>query len=493
MADARVASEWVLFQAGRPGQRPAVQGRLEDLEARESALHIRPGAPILLRPDGTADLDVLHYLTSSSFRRLSPGSQLGYAQNLRVHFSCLAARGVDWRDATADDLEAYAWWRHHDTRNLRRVASAAFGRELTAVRRFYEWQERRGGTISQSPVEVRTVHRGRDVVEVALLQPPRGAMRMTWMTPQAFRQWVDVGLSGYRVDDTYDESWRGGGTTTRNIAFAELLWSTGLRLREASTLLLAELPSAESSGYPKARLSEAVAKGRARDYWVSRRALTAIGSYRLASRAEAVRRAQEAGRYDDVPGVMIQRGITSSRQLVFRDRDSGDEGRIPLDSLGVSERRRLFVEGDDGLEPAMVWLSEAGLPLAHKTWQKVFERANRRCAAEGLPDRTCHPHGLRHSFALMWLIVFLHYHDLRFGLTPSDRDVMRRTYGDPYAMVQQLLGHSSRETTENIYLAPVRGLQLELWLSEAAGEIESADDLMALAVVLSGRIQDVDQ
>lgn len=490
MADARVASEWRLFQAGRPGRRPAAQGLLEDLEKRESALHIRPGAPILLRPDGSADLDILNYLTNPSFRRLSSGSQLGYAQNLRVHFSYLAAQGVDWRDATADDLEEYSVWRREDERNPRRVAAAAFARELTAVRRFYEWQERRG-TISRSPVEVRAVQRGRDVVEVALLQPSsRGAMRMTWMTPRAFRQWVDVGLGGYRVDDTHDGSWRGGGTAARNIAFAEVLWSSGLRLREASTLLLAELPSAESSRYPKARLSDAVAKGRARDYWVSQRALTAIRSYGTASRAAAVRRAQEAGRYD-MPGIMVQLGITSSRQLVFRDRDGGGEGLIPLDSLGVSERRRLFVEGDGGLEPSMVWLSEAGLPLAHKTWQKVFERANRRCAAEGLPERTCHPHALRHSCALMWLTVFLHAYDLRFGLTPRERDVMRRKHSDPYVMVSQLLGHSSRETTENIYLAPVRGLQLELWLNEATGEIESPEDLMALAVALSGRIQDV--
>ena len=492
MADARVASEWRLLQAGRPGQRPAGQGPLKDLEERERALRIRPGAPILLRPDGSADLDVLNYLTSPSFRHLSSGSQLGYAQNLRVHFSHLWSQGLDWRDATEDHLGDYSVWRQDDERNPRRVTGTAFARELAAIRRFYEWQERRG-TISQSPVEVRTVQRGRDVVEVARLQPPAGrSVRMTWMTPRAFRQWVDVGLSGYRVNDTYDASWRGGGTAARNIAFAELLWSSGLRLREAATLLLAELPSAESGRYPKARLSAAVAKGAARDYWVSQRALTAIRSYAMASRAAAVRRAQEAGRYD-MPGVMVQLGITSSRQLLFRDRDSGGEGRIPLDSLGVSERHRLFVEGEDGIEPAMVWLSEAGLPLAHKSWQKVFERANRRCAAAGLPDRTCHPHALRHSFALMWLCVFKYAHELRFGLTPQERDVMRRRHSDPYTMVSQLLGHSSRETTEHIYLAPVRGLEVELWLDESAGEMESPSDLMALAVALSGRIQDVDR
>ena len=44
-------------------------------------------------------------------------------------------------------------------------------------------------------------------------------------------------------------------------------------------------------------------------------------------------------------------------------------------------------------------------------------------------------------------------------------------------MVSQLLGHSSKETTEQIYLAPVRHLPLELFLNEAAGEIESPQDL----------------
>ena len=48
-------------------------------------------------------------------------------------------------------------------------------------------------------------------------------------------------------------------------------------------------------------------------------------------------------------------------------------------------------------------------------------------------------------------------------------------------MVSQLLGHSSRETTEQIYLAPVRHLPLALFLDEAASEIGSAQDLMSLA------------
>ena len=44
----------------------------------------------------------------------------------------------------------------------------------------------------------------------------------------------------------------------------------------------------------------------------------------------------------------------------------------------------MFVEGESGLEPAMVWLSESGLPMPHTTWQKIFQLANARCAAQGL-------------------------------------------------------------------------------------------------------------
>ena len=436
------------------------------------------------------DLDVLRYFNSASFRRLSLNSQLSYAYDLRVHLSFLSSQGVDWRDATEEHLVDFASWRRWDERNPRRVGGAKFSRELTACRRFYEWQQK-SGVISRSPVEVRAVQkRDGSVVEVARLQPSNSrSVRMKWLTPAAYREWCNVGLAGYRGDDSYDESWRGR-NAGRNLAFAETLWSSGLRLREAATLLFAELPSSESAPYPSARLGEGVAKGQGRDFWISRQALAAIGTYRKWSRAEAVRRAQEQGRYDHVAGIMIQVSVTSNRQMIYRDL-RGNKGMVSLDSLHAHERYKVFVEGEDGLEPAMVWLSEAGLPMLHTTWQKIFQVANARCEAQGLEDRSCYPHALRHSFALRWLCVFMYAHDRRFGLTPQERDVFRRTYGDPYAMVSQLLGHSSKETTEQIYLAPVRHLPLELFLNEAAGEIESPQDLLSLAAASDRRIQDV--
>ncbi len=489
----RVETEWGLFQAGGGGSSGRLaEGLPVDLEDRERALGIRPGQPFLLRGDGSPDLDVLLYFNSASFRRLSLNSQIAYAYDLRLHLSFLSSQGVDWRDATEEHLLDFEYWRRRDERNPRRVGGAKFARELTACRRFYEWQQRRD-VIGRSPVEVRAVFR-RDgsVVEVARLQPSnRRSVRMKWLTPAAYRQWCNVGLAGYRVDDSYDESWRGR-NTGRNLAFAETLWSSGLRLREAATLLLAELPSSESSAYPSARLGEGVAKGRARDFWISRQALAAIETYRKWGRAEAVRRAQAQGRYDHVPGIMIMLSVTSNRVMIYRDLQ-GNKGEVPLDDLSADDRHRVFVEGESGLEPAMVWLSESGGLMPHTTWQKIFQLANARCAAQGLTDRSCHPHALRHSFALRWLCVFMHAHEHRFGLTPQERDEFRRTYGDPFTMVSQLLGHSSRETTEKIYLAPVRHLPLELFLDGTAGEIESPQDLLRLAAAADIRIQDVDR
>ena len=492
-----MASEWGLFQAGGGGPSGRLAGRvthglLPDLEERERALGIRPGQPFLLRGDGSADVDVLLYFNSVSFRRLSLNSQLAYAHDMRVHLSFLSSQGVDWRDATESHLLDYEYWRRRDERNPRPVGGAKFARELTACRRFYEWQQKRG-VIDRSPVELRAVSR-RDgsLVEVARLQPTdRRSVRMKWLTPAAYRQWCNVGLAGYRVDDSYDESWRGR-NAGRNLAFAETLWSSGLRLREAGTLLFVELPSSESLAYPKARLGEGVAKGRARDFWMSRQALAGIGTYRKWGRAAAVRRAQEHGRYDDVPGIMIQVSVTRHRRLICRDLQ-GNKRDVPLDNLSADDRHRVFVEGESGLEPAMVWLSESGLPMPHTTWQKIFQLANARCAAQGLPERSCHPHALRHSFAILMLCVFMYEHELRNGISPQERDELRRTHSDPFTMVSLLLGHSSRETTENIYLEPVRGLPLELILNEAAGEIESPQDLLRLAAALDSRIQDVER
>ncbi|MFF8233999.1 hypothetical protein [Streptomyces caelestis] len=60
----------------------------------------------------------------------------------------------------------------------------------------------------------------------------------------------------------------------------------------------------------------------------------------------------------------------------------------------------------------------------------------------------------RHSFALVMLVVLSHVMDRRMGLTPEERRDFRLLYGDPWRMVQDLLGHAQLETTKHIYLNP---------------------------------------
>lgn len=113
----------------------------------------------------------------------------------------------------------------------------------------------------------------------------------------------------------------------------------------------------------------------------------------------------------------------------------------------------------------MVFLGESGLPMAPDTWERVFAQASRRCLSLGVPV-TCHPHMLRHSFALRMLLTLTHAFDRRMGLTAEERREYRLLFGDPWVLVQTLLGHASPETTRNIYLEPVSGLQVDLFLND---------------------------
>lgn len=112
----------------------------------------------------------------------------------------------------------------------------------------------------------------------------------------------------------------------------------------------------------------------------------------------------------------------------------------------------------------MIWLSESGLPLRYQTWEMVFSVASQRCLDNGAPI-SCTPHMLRHSFALRMLVTLIHATDSRLGITPEERREYRMLFGDPWVLVQTLLGHSNVEITKQVYLEPVEGLQIDLFLN----------------------------
>lgn len=425
-------------------------------------------------------MDVLLFFHSSSFGLLAEQTQWSYAKDVRLFLSFLESQQVAWREATYDDILDFEFWRRRDPDNPRRVSAAKFAREWAACRKFYEWQLRRG-VVSSAPLlssgDGRSLHPSREA----------RSNRVKWLTPRAFRQWRDAGLAGFLPNGVMDSGWRGR-NAGRNVAFADLLWTSGLRLREAATLLVSELPAAEvESRYVRARVGPAVAKGRGRDFWVAGSALARLDAYRLSSRAAAIRRAQREGRYDTLPGRLIVQNHDGGR-LRITDSDVAADREVLVGELTARERTRLFVHGSAGLEPAMLFLGESGLPMEYPTWESIFAEASRRCRQLGVTV-TCHPHMLRHSFALRMLLTLIHAFDQRMGLSPEERREYRLLFGDPWVLVQTLLGHTNPETTRAIYLEPVNGLQVELFINGDDAQDDAVfSDLVRQQLAASGMV-----
>lgn len=440
--------------------------------------------------DGRPDVEVLEFFRSVAFQSLAGGSQESYAPDIQLFLSFLSVQGVDWRAATFEHLADYEFWRRRDQQNPDRVGAATFSRDLAAIKKFYDWQQWRGNVVV-SPVALRQSNSAGDSASTRLKPSAARSVQLKWLTPRAYKRWRDVGLGGYCGDGRRDATWRGR-NDGRNLAFTEVLWSSGLRLREAGTLVLGEIPSAEVQvRYAKARIGQAVAKGRGREFWISTAALKHIDNYAISTRAAAVHRAQSEGRYDALTDIKIVDTVDHHRRVHFTNRD-GTKGTVPLDSLDARDRLNFYTATDRGLEPWMVWLSEAGLPLPYRTWEAIFSTANKRCQTLGV-DIHCHPHMLRHSFALRMLVTLIYAHERKMGITPAERREYRHIFGDPWVLVQTLLGHATLETTRNCYLEPVSGLQVDLFLNDDVAEDASISDFITHIATSAPGIVDTEE
>jgi len=488
----RMPDEWMLYWAGEKprGRTPKVPGQVvwPDLEEREGRLGFRDRQPILVDPNYRVDPRLSEFFGRSRFATRAQGTQESYALDYRLLFTFLWRQGRNWDQARPMNLEDYEYWRRKDKRNPGRVGGAKWGRELAAFRLLYAWAARHGH-IPGSPVVVHTRQRpdGRTVKVADLAPTDVRSANVKWLTPRAYRMWRDVGLRGYRADGIPDDAWRGR-NGDRDAAFADFLLSSGLRRREAGTLLLAELPEADRhQRYSSGRIAAAVAKCRGRYFYVSHVALKAVEAYRITTRAHAVARAQHRGVYARLPVCWVVRTIDRRGMVHWVDQD-GQEHKALLDVLDEADRRNLYWEDTDGLEPLAVWLTEAGLPMRPGSWNKVFTQANQRCQQQGL-ELVCSPHMLRHSMALQMLISLHYALDRRMGLTSAERRYFQTVYGNVWTLVKDLLGHASEETTKAVYLEPVRGLQLDTLLNDI--EDDSAEELLTRLAEQTGLVLDI--
>jgi len=487
-----LGGEWLLYWTSRDV--PVPRGFLPQLDewtaidSRERALAIEPGTPILIDPAGRIDPRLAYFLSRSRFAFLAEETRHAYAKDYRLFFSFVHQREKYWDQADHEDIDDYESWRRRSADNPRRIGGSKWARELAAFKLLYGWAAA-AGHIGRSPVLTHTVRR-RDgtVMEVADNRPKDvRASNVKWLTPRTYRLWRDIGLRGYNAAGLPQQGWRGR-NDGRNAAFADLLFDSGLRLREGGCLLTLELPHAlEGQVYYEGTVAAAIAKRRERMFYVSASALAGVTTYMATTRRAAIRRAQRQGGYDRTPGVRVVTRIAHGKdcRIEWEDR-LGRYGEEAIRLISERGRRLLFIEGASGLEPLALWLTEGGMPMDYRSWGPVFRSANQRCAQWGKPIVTT-PHVCRHSFALKMLVTLHRALDQRFGLSREERDHLRKVYGDAFALVKDLLGHRSEQTTRETYLEPLNGIRLATMLDGS----EDLDTVLARVAASSRRVMDV--
>ncbi|SEG94285.1 Site-specific recombinase XerD [Thermomonospora echinospora] len=442
----------------------------------------RDGVPFILGPDGSYDLELNRFVREmDGWGVRSALTVEAYARDLALFCRFLALRrgGRSIWEAGQEDLRAYKRVRRRAEGSFR-VAASTWNRFLAALDKWVEWAIYEGLLEGEPFRKVeRTVvtPRGLAVVRVnAEYEQDEESGPARFLSYEDYLTWRDVGLLGRLPDGRADRCWRGR-NGQRNAVFADLLVVTGMRLSEASYLLVNELPSlVERQKVGALALAATVTKrGRARMVYVSRRVLRALHAYVGIEREELVHRRAAAGAYR-VPAQWL--GVVGAGRTSVTL--TGGRGRLACARLAVEDRVRLARVDAAGTvgEPLLLWLGEDGLPLGRSTWQAVFRRANDRCASVGL-DLEVSPHTLRHTFAVHMLGLLLRQtvRALRMedARTLSGQQVKRMLIGDPMRRLQLLLGHRSQETIY-VYLDMLDEAQ-EIVLAALADWDEQAEAL----------------
>jgi site-specific recombinase XerD len=439
----------------------------EDLAAWLKAEGIIDGLPFLLDPDGRYDVALNRYFLDLELAAAADNTQRAHAHDLKnfLTFLWCNRRQAGWQDATSEDRAAYLRWRRRDPDGPH-VEGTTWAREVATVNRFYRWAVRQGLVVGSPIVQRQSRDRGRDGRRgrggeaQTPAEHPHDARRhkVSWLPPASYRRWRDVGVRGYRPDGLADRSFRGR-NASRNQAFCDLMLRTGLRLAEQTSLTRFELPDLDPTRMQVPFwLPRAVAKwGSERWVYVPAGVLGAVWDYLALERAEAVERAQAAGVYERLDDVLLVEDPSRPGVRIGKT-------WVTVAKLDPEERARLLIATPQGLEPAMLWLREDGLPTTTKAWQGVFRDASARCVGQGVRLRAS-PHVLRHSFAVIALerLQRGHLRDLE-RMHPEARRSYQMVFGDPLRWVSIRLGHASTQTTLK-YLHTLAELELETKLA----------------------------
>jgi site-specific recombinase XerD len=362
--------------------------------------------PSIVRDGEPYDLHLDRFLSDLPLSGVrSPHSLRSYAYDLLVWVRFLdEVRAKTVWQAMREDVDAYHRARRHDEA-ANRISAASWNRAIAALDKLYRWAVEEE-LVKQIPFTYRDVWRrlpsghGRTITVARNQAYERAAKRsdVKFITIEDYRRFRDVGLLGLASDGNERPGARDR-NGSRNALFADLLIATGLRLEEASSLLAVEVKeavrtSADGDKQVAFRLSAGLTKGsKGRTIRIPASLLSRLRSYVEIERAVAIEKFRTRNGIKRIPGALTC-GLNAGRIEVTTA--SAERRLVRLDTVTPDERRRLVIHGPDGspAEPAALWLSEVGLPVAPNSWEVAFTRASRRCQAAGLACDV-NPHQLR--------------------------------------------------------------------------------------------------
>lgn len=417
---------------------------------------VTEGQPFILAADGTYDLNLNRFLRElDSWGVTAKNSIEGYSRDVMLFCRFLhESRGKSIWECDGEDLRAYKRVRLYAGPGS--VSVGTWNRGIAALDKWVAWAKYEGllarvpfryvDKTVVTPEGPRMVSVNAEYVEDPEDEPAR------FVSFEDYLLWRDVGLRGELPEGGRDRSWRGR-NGERNAMFADVVVHTGMRLGEASSLLVPEIPPLVMGRrvIGDVHLSKAVTKrSKARTVFMTLRTLRSLHHYIEIERDELVTRQLAAGGYAQAENVVLVRRARRQALTV-------DGGRGWSYSKITPEDRRclamLDAEGNPGA-PLWLWLGEDGRPLQHSAWQSAFRRANERCAKFGI-DIEIHPHTLRHVYAVHMLGLLLRQTIRALGRREDRRltsaELRRLLIGNPMRKLQMLLGHA-RESTVYAYL-----------------------------------------
>lgn len=508
-----------------------------DLEALARSQGARTGTPILTRVDGRSDARINMFFRDgvAGVGRLKSATKIRYAWSLKTFLNFLARHDREWPDATREDIEAFAEFRISadditeeergafqgsvDAPARRIVTPNTFALDELAIRTFFTWAAGCGYLVA-APVGAA---RGQ-----ARVQPKAVRLaRVKWMTEEALQEWKNLGIRGLFADGAVARA-RVNRNEDRDLAFVDAMYESGLRRAELATMLDVEIPLDQEKRYLCGIVAKACAKyGHGGRFYIARYAVEEIRAYmspESGSRPAAVARAQRDGRYERVADRLLFRAYRPLTREITFSTIGGKTLQCSLDELRPEQRLLLYRETPSGLEPMLIWLTISGKPRSAASWWETFEAANGRVASTlelagvtspSRPERQtqllksgptpatrsaqerwanttfCHPHMLRHSFALRWYLRARAIQEARFEhMTTQERRDFVLQFGDVWFLLSTLMRHRSPETTQSIYLEPFIGLDVEWMLNGLDDEEGDAIiDLLNLHISHDPRVQ----